>query len=407
MEGLSVPQKAFTRETLPGKGWLDPVFFKLFCDTIPDPVWMKDLDGHFLYVNKAMCMKILRCRQAVTAIGKTESYFARKARRKGYRYDIDRMSLKSDHIIFSGHEAGTFYEYGFIHDKFYYFEIYKTPLVNDEGEVEGLLALAKDITAYTAAGEELEKYETQYRSIFENALEGIFQATVEGKFLSVNPAMARMFGYVTPEEMIEETGGFTGRMFVGSNRGEEFLDMLERDGMVENCQIEACRKNESRLWVTVNAWAVPGPDGSLLCYEGTIENITDRKRAEEAINNERKRFEMVFQEIPFGLVLIDSKGFFTYINDKLIDIFGYKRDDIPDGREWCRKVYPDPAYRHTVISAWKEDHLYSRANKKIARVFRCTCKDGTVKIVRFVSVRLSTKEFLLTCEDITQKRIVE
>ncbi len=402
-----MPRKGSTRETSPGNGDMDPLFFKHFCDTMPDPVWLKDLEGRFLYVNKAMCAKILKCRQPRTALGKTESYFAGKARREGYRHDIDRMSEASDRAVYESQKADNFYEYGFIHNKFYYFEIYKSPLVDGEGKVRGLFGLAKDITAYTAAGEELEKYETQYRSIFENALEGIFQTTGDGKFLSVNPAMARMFGYVAPEEMLGVTGGIQDTFFVNTDQGVEFLSHLERNGLVEDYRVEVYRKDSKKAWIAINAWAVLGPDSSLLCYEGTVENITDRKRSEEAINNERKRFEMVFREIPFGLVLIDTWGTFKYVNQKFVEIFGYTTKDVPNGRTWFRKVYPEASYRHMVVAEWKGDEALSQAGQRSARIYNVVCGDGTTKIVRFISVRLPTEEFLMTCEDVTQKRIAE
>lgn len=386
---------------------MDTLFFKHFCDAIPDPVWLKDREGRFLYVNNAMCAKVLGCRHPRTALGKTQEYFAGRARKKGYRYDMDRMSEASDLAVYESGKAGNFYEYGFIHDKFYYFEIFKGPLVNSKGEPQGLFGLAKDITAYTAPDEELERYENQYRSIFEDSLEGIFQVSGDGKILSVNPALAEMFGYSSPEEMLETTGGLTETFFVDAGEGEEFMRRLEGAGLVEDDLAKACRKDDETLWIAISARAVPGPDGSLLCYEGTVKNITERKLAEEAIRAERKRFEMVLREIPFGLLLIDTMGAFKRVNQKFVEIFGYDLKDIPDGRTWFRKIYPDRSYRRMVISDWKQDHALERPGQRSARIYRVACKDGEVKIVRFISVRLPTEEFLLACEDITQKQISE
>lgn len=402
-----MPRKSPVRKRSTENADINTLFFKHFCDAIPDPVWLKDREGRFLYVNNAMCTKVLGCRHPGTALGKTQEYFADRARKKGYRYDMDRMIEASDRAVYESGKAGNFYEYGFIHGRFYYFEIFKGPLIGSKGELQGLYGLAKDITAYTAPGEELERYEEQYRSIFEDALEGIFQVSGDGKILSVNPALAEMFGYSSPEEMLEATGGMTETFFADAVKGEEFMRRLESAELVEDNMVKACRGDNEALWIAVSARAVPGPDGSLLCYEGTVKNITERKLAEEAIRAERKRFEMVLREIPFGLLMIDTRGTFKRVNQKFVEIFGYDLKDIPDGRTWFRKVYPDRSYRHMVISDWKQDHAFEQPGQRSARIYRVACKDGGVKIVRFISVRLPTEEFLLACEDITQKKISE
>ena len=84
------------------------------------------------------------------------------------------------------------------------------------------------------------------------------------------------------------------------------------------------------------------------------------------------------------MVLIDKEGHFTYINRKFTELFGYDLSDIPDGRTWFRKAYPDAEYRHTVISAWREDWGDAKPGEHEARVFTVTCKDGTQKIVQFI-----------------------
>jgi PAS domain S-box-containing protein len=107
------------------------------------------------------------------------------------------------------------------------------------------------------------------------------------------------------------------------------------------------------------------------------------------------------------MVMIDQDGMFRYINPKFRELFGYDLTDVPDGKTWFRKAYPDFRYRHDVISAWKEDLKSFNPGTKRPRVFTVTCKDGTEKIINFIPVQLETVENLMTCEDITERKRAE
>jgi PAS domain S-box-containing protein len=135
-----------------------------------------------------------------------------------------------------------------------------------------------------------------------------------------------------------------------------------------------------------------------------LENITEGKLAEDELRTERQRFQTLTEHAPFGMVIIDQEGTFKYINPKFREFFGYDLKDIPNGREWFRKSYPDPAYRHHIISVWIDDLKSFNTGEKKPRIFTVTCKGGTQKIIRFIPVALETGENLVTCEDITEPR---
>jgi two-component system cell cycle sensor histidine kinase/response regulator CckA len=138
---------------------------------------------------------------------------------------------------------------------------------------------------------------------------------------------------------------------------------------------------------------------------GAITNahlFAERKQAEEALQTERQRFQILSEYAPFGMLMIDNNGTFRYINPKFRELFGYHLKDIPDGETWFRKAYPDPTYRHNVISAWINDLKIFAPGEKRPRVYTVTCKDGTEKIINFIPVQLETVENLVTCEDITE-----
>ncbi len=131
------------------------------------------------------------------------------------------------------------------------------------------------------------------------------------------------------------------------------------------------------------------------------EEIVVRGNAEKAFERERERFFKVVEGSPFGMVMVDRKGAFVYMNPGFRTLFGYDLSDVPDGRTWFRKAYPDKAYRRTVIAVWLSDCALGRTEAHPARTFSVTCRDGSTKVVSFIVVPLESGEYLLTCRDIT------
>jgi PAS domain S-box-containing protein len=132
--------------------------------------------------------------------------------------------------------------------------------------------------------------------------------------------------------------------------------------------------------------------------------IADRERAEEELSLERKRFQILTENSPFGMALIGKDGTFRYINPKFQELFGYDQSEIRYGRDWFRKAYPDTAYRHKVIEAWIADARSLCSGEKRPRSFSVRCKNGEVKVVRFILVKLNGEESLITCEDISERK---
>src|SRR5215213_3453442 len=157
---------------------------------------------------------------------------------------------------------------------------------------------------------ERQQAEEKYRSIFENAIEGIFQTTVDGRFLTANPAMARMLGYESPEELLGSVSNIRDQLYVEPGRRNEFYQLALRDGFVSAFELKMYRKDKTLVWASANARAIYDADGSISGYEGTLEDITERKRAEEALREireaERRRIarelhDVVLQDLTYAL----------------------------------------------------------------------------------------------------------
>ncbi|MDD3847158.1 MAG: PAS domain S-box protein [Syntrophorhabdaceae bacterium] len=159
-------------------------------------------------------------------------------------------------------------------------------------------------------------------------------------------------------------------------------------------------------WYNCRDQAIRWTDGRLVRLEIAID-ITESKHIKETLLNEKNKFLTLSESTPLGMVMIDTKGHFTYINPRFKEMFGYGTEDIPDGRAWFQKAYPDPEYRKTVISAWVEDLKRAKVGQKRPRIFKVNCKDGTEKIINFIPVQLETGEQIMNCDDITEQKRLE
>lgn len=144
--------------------------------------------------------------------------------------------------------------------------------------------------------EQLKAAEKKYRKIFEKANEGIFQSTADGHYIEVNPAFARIHGFSSPQEMIESITDIGRQIYVDPRERERFVQLLIEHDRVEKFELEAYRKDKSKCWVSVNAHTVRGGAGNIKFFEGTILDITDRKRAEEELRQSKEELERKVKE---------------------------------------------------------------------------------------------------------------
>jgi two-component system sensor histidine kinase/response regulator len=161
-------------------------------------------------------------------------------------------------------------------------------LITDaSGLVSGMRSTLQDISALKRIEEDLRDAEEKYRSIFENAIEGIFQTTPEGSYMSVNPALVRILGYESTDELTSQVTHIAKQLYVRLERRAEFAALIQLHGSVTDFESEVYRKDKSIIWISEQARAVRDMDGKLLYYEGTVEDITAGREAREAIKTAR------------------------------------------------------------------------------------------------------------------------
>ncbi len=156
-------------------------------------------------------------------------------------------------------------------------------IYDDDGKVVTIEGFIEDVTERKLSTQALQRAERSFRSIFENATEGIFQTSPDGRYLNVNPALARIYGFDTPAELITSVGDIRHQLYTDKTRRAEFMQLMEKQGTVANFVSEIRRKNGDKIWISENARAVFGDAGTLLFYEGTVEDVTESKLDQEKL----------------------------------------------------------------------------------------------------------------------------
>ena len=209
-------------------------------------------------------------------------------------------------------------------------------IFREDGTLDAIQGFIEDITSWRENEQALRDAEERYRNIVENAVEGIFQTTPQGRYLSINPALARIYGYDKPEEMIGAYLDIGRQLYVDPARRLEFMRLIHLNGVVSNFESEVYRKNGEIIWISENAREVRDGSGNLLYFEGTVEDITERKTYETRLTHQathdtltglpnralfRDRLQQAVryaerERAKVSIVFIDLDNF-KYINDSL------------------------------------------------------------------------------------------
>jgi PAS domain S-box-containing protein len=163
---------------------------------------------------------------------------------------------------------------------------------------EGLAVYYRDTTERQRAVKRLQEAEEKYRSLFENAVEGIFQTTVGGRLLTANPALARIAGYESPEELIADVSDLSRQIHANPEGRAEFVSLVRQHGAVTDYEHQIRRKDGTLMWLSSSARAIRDADGDLIGFEGRVVDISERKRAEEELRLSEERFRAQYKSFP-------------------------------------------------------------------------------------------------------------
>ena len=258
-----------------------------------------------------------------------------------------------------------------------------TPLRDSKGNITGCIEIVRDISKRKQEEQALRKSEEKYRSIFENAVKGMFQVSNDGHFISVNPAMARIYGDASPEEMISRMTG-VGQSYVDRNEDRRFQDLITKHGIVNHFESQFYRKDGAVIWLSINARSEKDETGKILYYEGMAEDITQRKNAEIRLMESEERYRTAIEYSNDGVSLV-REGRLIYVNQKFLAIYGYEKPEEALGRSLDLTVHPDD--RHIVIERNLKREKGERVPSKYE--FKGIRRDGTMVYIEISTARIT------------------
>ncbi len=163
--------------------------------------------------------------------------------------------------------------------------------------------------------------EERYRGIFEHALDGIFQTSPDGIYLSANPALARIYGYDSQDDLTAAQPNFNNQLYVDPNRHAEFVAVMQQKGALENFESQIYRRDGSVIWISETCWTVHDDNG-VLYYEGIVKDVSGHKRAEEALRQSEAQNRAIISAIPDLMFRVSSQGIYLgYVSTcELVDL---------------------------------------------------------------------------------------
>ena len=334
------------------------------------------------------------------------------------------------------------------------------PIFDMNGNSLGTRASGQDITERKRAEEAVRQSEEKYRSLFDNAILGIFRTTPEGRYLDINAAFAHIAGYDSPEEMKAAIHDIGKQLYVRPEDRQKIGELLTLNGEIRNFETEIRHRDDHTIWITINATNVRSENGSVLSWDGTIEDITARRKAElelirkseelhaayeqlaaneeellrkneelhasyeeitatqeelrsnldeltrqeQALRESETNLRAILDATPFPVALVDLEdNNIEFWSRSAHTLFGHTA---PTANAWYQLAYPDPDYRQDVINRWKPCLEEAKRSGQPVNTgeYRVTCRDGTVRTCELYARFLADK-LIVTFNDITERKV--
>ncbi|MFA5182839.1 MAG: PAS domain S-box protein [Syntrophales bacterium] len=242
-------------------------FLRIIMDNMVDMVNMLDANGIFYFVSPSH-ERILGYRPEEMIGTNAYEYLHAEDKERVVSSFINSLATGIAHEIFRfRHKDG----------RYMWLEASSNLIYDSQGIFAGVVVGSRDVTKRKEAEERLRESEENFRSIYNNAIDGIFQSTPEGRFLSVNQAFARIFGYASPEEMITAIADISVHYYVNQEDRKRYVKILEEQGSIEGFEFKARRKDGKEIWISNNTWTIYDINDRIIRFEGSVKDITEQK----------------------------------------------------------------------------------------------------------------------------------
>jgi PAS domain S-box-containing protein len=247
-------------------------------ESAPDAIYFKDRESKITRASRALARRV-GLEEPSQLLGRTDHDFFALEHANAARADEERI-LKTGLPILGRLEREVL-----ANGEVKWALTSKLPLRAPTGEIAGTFGISRDITELQQAREKLERTEANYRGLVQNAVDGIFQTSPDGRYLNANLALAKMYGFDSVDELMASRTDIEQQLYVDPRQRERFEEMLNANDKIDHFESEVYRKDGKKIWISENARAVRDANGKLLYYEGTVEDITKRKQAEKDLHD--------------------------------------------------------------------------------------------------------------------------
>jgi len=279
------------------------------------------------------------------------------------------------------------------------------PVGDGAKDVSAVAIYGHDVTEHKRLEAVLQQTEEKFRNIFENATEGIFQITPEGRFISANPSLARIHGYESPVELAKSVTDMGAQLYVDPRRRLAVMSLLQRHGFVQNFEVQMRRKDGSLHWISINARAVRDGAGKMLFHEGTMRDITKRKEAEEALGESEEHYRTAVEQSNDGVAILHGDRH-QYVNRRFAEMFGYTKPEEIIGTPITLVIHPDDQERVVSINNLRRQG----GNAPLRYEFKGQTKDGRVIYIEVSATNMTYRGVAVSfvyLRDITERRRAE
>lgn len=323
-----------------------------------------------------------------------------------HRDDVEKNQQVVD-LLLSGKQNSMRWEKRFVHKNgsIIWTDISTTLQKDKEGNPLYFITSINDITERKEAEIALLKSEEKYRNIFEESFDGLFITSPSGKIVDMNKKGISMFGYDTIEEIRKLD--LATDVYANPEDRQRILSMVNSQGGAEY-EVNVKRKNGEIMITHCSLVPVRDSSGKISSYRGIIRDVTDRKKAEEALRKSEEKFRKLLESAPMPMAYSNNEGIIIFRNERFVSIFGYTEKDVPTIKEWWKKAYPDATYRRWVIQKWEiaTRHATETGSDILSDEYKVTCKDGSERVI-IISGTFINENMLVTFIDITERKQAE